>query len=198
MRTHILALLLFLGVSTSAFAQRFSLEAGVGIQPLHMSSAPGTGLEKQLADKGIQITDKDKFCPTFSLSGIWRAMPKNEFLLTVGLSWRRYQMTQYETFGKDPQGRPRYDLSKGQAAGSATAFVPSFTLRYRHFWSQAEKPLLLYSGLGVGFIPTITWTPMPELLPLGLRFNGAHFYGFVDLTVGPVATALHGGVGWKF
>lgn len=178
---------------------RFSLELGTGLQPLHMELSPTVDRREALAAKGQEVNREGAFYPVISLSGVWRLKPRTELLLTGGVSWCHHRLTQYDSFGTDPSGRPRYNLSQGRDAGWTNS-SPFFTLtvQYRHLWNP-DAAVKLHSGAGLGVVfNTSGALILPELTPIGLRYGGRHIYGFVELTLGPVASIVHGGLGWAF
>jgi hypothetical protein len=209
MKACLLAVLAFLGIAAAAFAQEdaapekdyrgFSLELGTGIQPIHMSFLPTRSTEVALADKGQGLVERDYPHPTVSLSAAWRLTRRGEIVATAGLSWRIDGLTQYEAFGIDPQGKPRYDLQKGSPAGwFVSSYTPSLTVTYRHIWTP-DHLVQCYSGGGLGFVPTVAqFVPVPSVTLFGARFGRRHFYAFADLTLGPAASFVHGGLGWHF
>lgn len=200
------ALLLASGVPAAAadgdgvpFRKCFSLELGTGIQPLHMTLAPSHNEERALAQKGQAFNKGDDyFCPILSLSEVWRFAPHWEFCLTEGIGWKHMPVIQYDTFGVGPSGEPRYDLSKGSPAGwKATRPIGSLTAHARFIWSP-KWAVTVYSALGVGLTTSTYYIPLPSVTPIALRIGKKHFYGFAEVSLGPVATIAHGGFGWKF
>lgn len=201
MKARLLVLLLLLG-SVSAFAQKgtFSLELGTGILPLHMGfKGIDRAVNKELAQYGQALKASDSYnAPVLSLSGVWWVGRKTELLLTAGLCWRINQVIQYPEFGVDPEGKPRYLVENGTEVGwKAHSFVPSVNFIYRHLWNP-EDVVVVYSGAGLGFSTVTEWVPLPTLVPFALRAGGRHFYGFLELTLGPVATLAHGGLAVRF
>ena len=185
----------------SAYPKSWSLEVGTGIAPLYMTMVPGRSTESALAQKGQMITNKRGNTPMVTLTGILRVSRRSEFTATAQLNWRHYQLKEYPVFGTDPYGNPRYDVSKeGTPAGSATAFAPALTLRYRFLYTP-DKMIKLYSGAGLGVVFDVMdrkVAVLPDITLLGLRSGGKHLYFFVELTAGSVATLAYGGLGWKF
>ena len=191
---------LLAGAQELPYRKQFSLELGTGYQPLHMTMSPSREMETALAEKGQRVDKSGAFYPVISLSGVWRTRPHTEFALAAGISWCHHRLLQYEPFGIDPKGNPRYDGSaKGTPAGwKDSTPIPSLTLRYRHLWNP-DRAVVAYSGAGAGFVLPYTGIPvLPELTPIGVRFAGEHFYFFLELTMGPVASLGHGGFGWHF
>ena len=203
------AILLGTGLLTRAqevpeISQRtWSIEIGVGIIPYHMAMIPTRAIKEELAQFGQQPgTIINPYGPAFSVSGAYRVRRWTEFRFTVGASWRYYELIQYSVFGTDPDGKPRYDLSDGHYLKTTSASVFSFTFQCFHIWNPG-RTAELYSGGGLGFIagkgnPLTEPIPLPELTPIGVRVGGKLFYGFAELTLGPIATLFHGGVGCRF
>lgn len=203
------AILLGTGLLTRAqevpeISQRtWSIETGVGIIPYHMAMIPTRAIKEELAQFG-QEPGKiiNPYGPAFSVSGAYRIRRWTEFRFTVGASWRYYELIQYSVFGTDPDGKPRYDLSDGHYLKTTNASVFSFTFQCFHIWNPG-RTAELYSGGGLGFIagkgnPLTEPIPLPELTPIGVRVGGRHLYGFTELTIGPIASLVHGGVGCRF
>ena len=188
---------IFIFASISSFAQEeksFSLELGTGFAPLH-----------SLVDGVHKITYEGEnvsliYSPTFALSGVWRINSRSEWLVTGGVTWDYYNVLQYETFGIDPYGNPRYDLSsEALPAGRKNGeFSASITIRYRRIWNF-EKPCSVYSGAGLGYVYfQKDVAPAPEITLIGVKYSWTHFQLFLENTYGPHATFLHGGIGWRF
>lgn len=179
------------------FQKSYSIELGTGIQPFYMNSwtAPSDAVKDRLAAKG-QRPAWPYYYPVISLTGVMRVSRKSEHILTLGSTWCHHQVMQYaESGGVDPEGKPRYNTKESTIIGwmdSSAMF--SLTWQWRHLWTP-DRPVVLYSGLGIGLVML---TPVPDLTPFGLRFGGTHLYGFAELTLGPVATLAHGGLGWRF
>ena len=194
-RLFLCSMLLF--ASFASFAQEeksFSLELGTGFAPLH-----------SLVDGVHKITYEGEnvsliYSPTFALSGVWRINSRSEWLVTGGVTWDYYNVLQYGTFGIDPDGNPRYDLSSealptGRKNGDLSA---SITIRYRRIWNP-EKPCSVYSGAGLGYVYfQKDVAPAPEITLIGVKYSWTHFQLFLENTYGPHATFLHGGIGWRF
>lgn len=184
------------------FHKRFSVELGTGYQPLHMTLSPSRAVEDALEQKGQAVVKQGAFYPVISVSGIWRTGQRTELGLAAGFSWCHHEVVQYDSFGVDPDGNPRYDLTHSTPAGwKDSTPIPSLTFRYRHLWNP-DRGLVFYSGAGLGLIPAtgsdIPVVPLPELTPIGARIAGRHFYFFLECTMGPVASVGHGGFGWLF
>ncbi|MBO4567020.1 MAG: hypothetical protein J5695_07320 [Bacteroidales bacterium] len=189
------------GNSAAPFQKSFSLELGSGIQPLHMTLAPSHKEKLAYADKGIITQEAGNLdCPVISFSEVWRTRPHWELCLTEGISWKIMELRQYDNvFGTDPNGNPRYDISKSPTDIGRGASLPvgSLTFQARFIWSPKWK-VTVYSALGAGLTTVTAFYPMPLVTPIALRFKGEHFYVFAEATMGPVATFGHGGIGWKF
>lgn len=201
MRTR-LTLILFLAACVTAYAQypSFSMELGTGITPLHMSLVSmNRAANEELAQYGQQLGNTEGYnTPVLSLSGVWRFARRSEMLLTAGLAWRISPVIQYPEFGVDPEGKPRYLVQDGTEIGwKSHSFVPSINLIYRHLWNP-DHLVVAYSGAGWGFTTATEWIPLPTLVPIAFRIGGRHFYTFLELMVGPVATLAHGGLAWRF
>lgn len=178
-----------------AFDKTFSLEIGTGFQPLHASLLlPSSSEEKALAEVGQE--PGEGVYPTFSLTALWRTAYRWEMCLTGGITWFHYRLIQYEQFGIDPYGKPRYDLTKSSEAAGWKDSSPVVTLTFqaRCIWNPEAK-VNVYTAIGGGLLE---WLPIPSLTPVGLRYGGKHIYAFVEIPFSPIATLVHGGLGWKF
>lgn len=203
MKAHLMAALLLLGISTAASAQNdtlfrksFSLEVGTGLCPLHMLGA-ASAAQSALASQGQDVNRNGAFYPVFSLTGVLRTGPKTEHKLTGGVSWYQHRVIQYPAFGTDPKGDPRYDLSDGSPAGwKASSPIFTLTWNWRYVWLPAGD-VELYSGFGAGIAIGKTPIPLPSITPIAFRFGGTRFYGFAECTMGPVASIVHFGMGWR-
>ena len=198
-RLFLCSMLLF--ASFASFAQEeksFSLELGTGFAPLHSLVSGVRSLKGTLASEGQTVSLI--YSPTFALSGVWRINSRSEWLVTGGVTWDYYNVLQYGTFGIDPDGNPRYDLSSealpaGRKNGDLSA---SITIRYRRIWNP-EKPCSVYSGAGLGYVYfQKDVAPAPEITLIGVKYSWTHFQLFLENTSGPHATFLHGGIGWRF
>ena len=188
------------------FEKTYSIELGTGLPPFFMRYMPNSSVKKSLAQKGQEAIGDGAFYPVISLTGVMRTGLKTEFTATVSGSWCYNNLVQYPQFGTDPNGQPRYDLTKGLPAGRL-ASSPTFTLmvQYRHLWNP-KNAFVLYSGVGFGFSSglmayrgnSVYPSFLPSLTPLAFRLGGQHFYGFAECTIGPVASYVHGGLGWRF
>lgn len=198
-RLFLCSMLLF--ASFASFAQEeksFSLELGTGFAPLHSLVEGIRSMKGTLASEGQTVSLI--YSPTFALSGVWKINSRSEWLVTGGVTWDYYNVLQYGTFGIDPDGNPRYDLSSealpaGRKNGDLSA---SITIRYRRIWNP-EKPCSVYSGAGLGYVYfQKEVAPAPEITLIGVKYSWTHFQLFLENTYGPHATLLHGGIGWRF
>lgn len=182
------------------FEKTFSIEVGTGYPPLQML-APRRAAQRQLAPKGQDVDPQDAFCPVASLTGVYRSSLKTEVAMTAGVSWYRHKLIQHPSFGIDPNGNPRYDLDRKENLGWTNS-IPSYSLSFqvRHLWNP-DKDFVVYSALGAGLVLFSNQTrvsPMPALTPVAFRYWGNHLYAFAEMTFGPAASLLNGGVGWRF
>ena len=200
---HLIALFLLLGFSSVVYGQegfrkRFSLELGAGQGPLHMQFvSPSWSAKKVLAEKGQRADTGDGIYPAIALSGVLRTSPRWETVATACVSWSHCRIRQYDTFGIDPQGKPRYDLTKGTPAGwkdLSPAF--SLTVQERVAWNPEWK-VRMYSAFGVG-LSTYGLIPLPSLTPVGCSYGGKHLYFYAEIPLSPYATFFHAGIGWSF
>ena len=188
------------------FEKTYSIELGTGMPPLFMQLLPYSAVEQELASKGQQTINEGAFYPVISLSGVMRCGLKTELTLTFGTSLCYNKLIQYHVFCTDPNGQPRYDLHKGSQAGTLVSSpVLTVLLQYRHLWNP-KNAFVLYSGAGFGFSTGFLQyrgssplpNPIPAITPIAFRYGGEHFYGFAECTLGPVASFVHGGLGWRF
>ena len=190
---------------SESFQQSFSLELGVGAFPLHATFA-GLTSEAESAKLGQRVSSSGMLSPAFSLSEVWRPYERWEFCLTEGVSWQYLNVRQYGVFGTDPNGNPRYDLTKATDTWvKASKPVFSLTGQVRFIWSPQWR-VTVYSAAEIGcasnlfsgtlYIPLPI--PLPGITPVAVRYGGKHFYGYVEATLGPIASFGHGGIGWKF
>jgi hypothetical protein len=200
------AVLLAAAISVSAQEKdtssdtKYSVEIGTGLQPLHTNLANGWSYKKELAETGQGIDSKGSFCPVADLTAVIRTRPRTEFTLSAGVSWYHHRVTQYSIFGTDPEGKPRYNLKDGTPGGwKDSSPVFSLTFQWRHIWNP-DNAFKVYSGLGAGIVFSKYEQPLPapSLTPAAFRYGGKHFYGFAEITVGTLATFIHGGLGWQF
>ena len=204
MKPRLLAVLVLLGTATIVYGQdfrkRFSLELGVGQGPIHMmvpGASPSRAAEEALAEDGLSPDARDRIYPAISLSGALRTSPRWETVATANVSWSHCRIRQYESFGVDPEGNPRYDTSNGTPAGwKDLSPVGSLTLQWRVAWNPGWKARW-YSAFGVG-LSTIGVIPLPSITPVGCSFGGEHLYFYAEIPFTPYGTLFHGGLGWHF
>ena len=185
-----------------SFPKTFSLELGGGVPPLHMALvSQNLRYDEALADEGKEV-DGQVGIPALSVSFVWQTTARWQFALTGGASWAHGRIYQHETFGIDPQGKPRYDLNRKRAAGVKILPAGSLTLQARCFWNPKWK-VRLYSGFGFGLAlgafdakPRIL--PAPSLTPVGAQFGTGHFYAFLENSYSPYALLGQAGLGWRF
>ena len=206
-RILIVALALLAG-SLAAFGQEdsfrktFSLELGVAPGPLHMmfpGVSPDDHTEDVWADQGRRADKSTGYYPAFTLSGAIRTWDRWETVVTAGVSWYRSRLIQYEPFGIDPQGKPRYDLTKETPVGGwvDSSPVASLTVQERVFWNPRWK-VQMYSAFGLGLTTSSNLVPIPSLMPVCIRLGGRHLYCYAETGFSPFASYLHGGLGFKF
>ena len=182
-----------------AFGKSYSIELSTGLPPLHMTFAPTWEEEYAWAQKGQGMNSEGGFYPVINVTGVLRPRLKTEFTLTAGTSWYHHRITQYSTFGIDPEGKDRYNLKDGHPAGwkdSGRSY--SLTFQWRHLWNP-EKAFSMYTALGAGLVYFDgDCVPLPSLTPIAFRYGGRHFYAFTELTLGTMASLVQGGLGWRF
>ena len=210
MKPLFLAAILFLTSAFSAAAQEtpgfekvWSMEIGVGLQPLHMLGAPGQAYNQKLADKGQSIGDKGEFPQAIDITGVMRSNVHTEFSFSLGASWYHFNLYQHPEFGINPDGSVRYNSNEKSLIGPAiTPPVFSCLLQWRHIWNPSNEYVHWYSGLGLGFVAADYATPkilpVASVTPVALRIKGKHLYGYAEMMLGPLATLAHGGLGWRF
>lgn len=184
----------------ATFIKSYSIEVGTGLRPVQMMITPTRAIREELAPLGQDIDTEGEFCPVISLTGVLRSGWKTEFTLTAGASWYHHRLIQYPTFGVDPEGKPRYDLEHGERVGWKDS-IPAYSLtfQWRHLWNPS-KAFLVYTGIGAGVTNSYfsEFFPLLSITPVGFRYGGTHFYAFAELTGGPIASFVHGGLGWRF
>ena len=180
------------------YRKSFGLEFGAGMGPAHMYllKNPSSATEKALADKGQAVNDS--YYPALTVSGVLRTGYRWETAVTAGVSWGRFEIIQYDTFGIDPQGKPRYNLSSGTPVGWKS-LDPTWTLTIheRVCWTPRWKARM-YSGFGLGMVFIDEPFVIPSVTPVGCRLGGEHIYGFVEAPLSTYGLLFHGGLGWKF
>ena len=208
MKRFLIAALALLAGSFAAFGQEdsfrktFSLELGVAPGPLHMmfpGVSPDDHTEDVWADQGRRADKSTGYYPAFTLSGAIRTWDRWETVVTAGVSWYRSRLIQYEPFGIDPQGKPRYDLTKETPVGGweDSSPVASLTVQERVFWNPRWK-VQMYSAFGLGLTTSSNLVPIPSLMPVCIRLGGRHLYCYAETGFSPFASYLHGGLGFKF
>ena len=150
----------------------------------------------------VKSVPQDKstgYYPAFTLSGAIRTWDRWETVVTAGVSWYRSRLIQYEPFGIDPQGKPRYDLTKETPVGGwvDSSPVASLTVQERVFWNPRWK-VQMYSAFGLGLTTSSNLVPIPSLMPVCIRLGGRHLYCYAETGFSPFASYLHGGLGFKF
>ena len=208
MKRILIAALALLTGSYAAFGQEdyfrktFSLEVGAGMGPLHMyfpGVSPNSDTKEAWAEQGRQADKSTGYYPAITVSGAIRTWDRWETVVTAGLSWYRSRLIQYEAFGIDPQGRPRYDLNKGMPVGGWEDSCPvaSLTVQERVFWNPRWR-VQMYSAFGLGLTTSSDLYPIPSLMPVCIRLGGRHLYAYAETGFGPFASCIHGGLGLKF
>lgn len=204
MSPRLLSFLFLLGCTSVSFGQDFqkqySLELGVAPGPVHMlfpGASPSWNTKKALAEKGQAVSSNELSYPAITLSGALRTAPRWEIVATAGVSWCYCQIKEYDPFGVDPQGKPRYDTGKSRPAGwKLVSPVASITIQERVAWNPAWK-VRMYSAFGVG-LGTYGLIPLPSLTPVGCSYGGEHLYFYAEIPLSPYATFFHAGIGWSF
>ena len=208
MKAHLTALMALLLLGATAFAQeeeppffkQFSVEIATGLPPIHtLLEVNGTKYDKSLAQQGKQPDMDGAWMPALSVSAVWKTAPRWEMVLTGGVSWCHHKVIQYGTFGIDPQGKPRYDLTKETPVGGwvDSSPVASLTVQERVFWNPRWK-VQMYSAFGLGLTTSSNLVPIPSLMPVCIRLGGRHLYCYAETGFSPFASYLHGGLGFKF
>ncbi len=208
MRTRLLiATLVLLGLFSGTawgqeipFEKSYSIEIGTGIRPFQMMINPLRAAQEKLAPKGQDVDTDGSFYPVVNLTGVLRSGWKTEFTLSAGASWYHHRLIQYPSFGMDPDGKPRYDLEHGERVGWMDS-IPAFsgTFQWRHLWNPSNA-FLVYTALGAGVTVSYfsPFFPLLSLTPVAFRYGGEHFYAYTEMTLGPLASFVHGGLGWRF
>lgn len=183
-----------------SFEKSYSIEIGTGIRPFQMMINPLRAAQVRLAPKGQDVDTDGSFYPVVNLTGVLRSGWKTEFTLSAGASWYHHRLIQYPSFGMDPDGKPRYDLEHGERVGWMDS-IPAFsgTFQWRHLWNPSNA-FLVYTALGAGVTVSYfsPFFPLLSLTPVAFRYGGEHFYAYTEMTLGPLASFVHGGLGWRF
>lgn len=203
MRSRLTVLLAIFFMTFSASAQEWRLEIGMGYQPIHMvkwGNSPdytSSSYRKAMEEKGQEMSGF--FRPNIIASVVWQRSECWEWVLTGEVCWNHFRLTQYEQFGFDPEGKPRYNLNKASDAGCVDSYpISSGTLQWRYHWNPWNAMVRVYSGFGVGLSAGTKYIPTPSITPIGIRMSGRHIYGFLEVPVGPFAYLVDGGLGWTF
>jgi hypothetical protein len=109
-------------------------------------------------------------------------------------------MIQYDSFGIDPKGQPRYDLGSHRDAGWKDSLsAAALFVQMRRFWNPTQR-VKLYSAAGVGYVfdPSKNMGVVPSLTPIAVRFGTGHLKFFIENTFSPAATGFDFGLGWTF
>ena len=195
------------GAVDAALPWHHALEIGAG--PASFPQAFGRGsldygsMERELAEMGQYPNAVFNIDPAFSLSWVYTLNKKWDIAVSVGLSWFNYRLFQCETFGTDPEGKPRYDRSTGHYTGywGTSLYCGALSVTWRRTWLR-KGVFDLYGGIGLGisggFYDDALILPMLALTPVGFRLGGRHLYGFAEATISPTATLGQGGLGWRF
>jgi hypothetical protein len=211
MKTRLLTLVALLSCCATAHAQEieefpepfdpyFTLEIATGMAPIHtLFRNAGLSWDEALADQGLDPKSSGSFCPAFSLSAAWHNSLKWEFVLTGGLSWCNYRVIQYDTFGWDPQGKPRYHLDKPlRTYRRSSHYAGALFFQARRFWNPTQK-VKLYSAAGAGlYTDGKEFLPVPSFTPIAVRFGTGPLKFFIENTFSPAATGWNFGLGWTF
>lgn len=209
MKARLLALAALMLWGASAFAQEdidppfspyFTLEIGSGMAPLHTLANGAWALGGDIYPEGTRADGGHYWCPSFSVSAAWHTTLKWEWVVTAGFSWVHHRMIQYDTFGIDPEGRPRYDLSAPHDIGTGDSlYAPAFFTQVRRFWNPTQK-VKLYSAVGIGYVvdPSDAFGVVPSFTPIAVRFGTGHLKFFIENAITPAATLLDFGLGWTF
>ena len=211
MKVRLLTLALLAVSSTGAFAQEaeepsvdfqpaFTLEIGSGWTPIHtLVNMSGLRRDFGLADKGQQASSSNAWGPTIFLSAAWQTYLRWEFVLTGGLSWCNYRVIQYDTYGWDPQGKPRYDLDNPLRTYRRNShYAGALFFQARRFWNPTQK-VKLYSAAGVGlYTDGKEFLPVPSFTPIAVRFGTGPLKFFIENALSPAATGWNFGLGWTF
>jgi hypothetical protein len=211
MKTRFLTLVALLFCCATAHAQDvevlpepfdpyFTLEIGTGMAPIHtLVHHWGLKWDDDLADQGLDPISQGSWCPAFSLSAAWHTHLKWEFVLTGGVSWCNYRVIQYDTFGWDPQGKPRYDLDKMlRTYRKNSHYAGALFFQARRFWNPTQK-VKLYSAAGAGlYTDGKEVLPVPSITPIAVRFAAGQVKFFIESTLSPAATGWNFGMGWSF
>lgn len=190
------------GQDPAPFRRSLSVEAATGLAPCHMRivyMSPSYERRRELAQNGQDADMDHAYYPAADLSLVWRTKEHWEHAFTTGVSWCHHRLIQYEAFGIDPNGKPRYDLQTGKPAGWADS-TPFFSLTWQaRYLYNPHAGVQLYSAVGLGLITD--WEgvlPLPAITFIAARYTTEHFYFFFEVPLNEVALFAHGGLGWRF
>lgn len=214
-----MAVVLLLGVAVTVFAQEslvdalatadfektWSVEVGSGYPPIHATLGGGANMNRSLASSGQFVTDLTPL--SFTLAGVMRTSERWEMKLIADFAWHNCAVKQFDTFGVDPNGQPRYiiDYDNAQYIGRRnTGYTLSLAFTFRRIWNPS-KAFQVYSEFGGGIFNRPTSAIISKLYlcsfsltPIGVRYCWDHLYLFAEIPFSPYATLIHGGLGWKF
>lgn len=193
-------------LATADFEKTWSVEVGSGYPPIHATLGGDDNMNRSLASSGQFVTDLTPL--SFTLAGVMRTSERWEMKLIADAAWQNGALMQFDTFGVDPNGQPRYriDYQKAQYIRRVnTDFIWSLTLTFRRIWNPA-RDFQVYSEFGLGVLPQALFSSslfgdvyvLPSVTPIGVRYYWDHLYLFAEIPFSPYATLIHGGVGWKF
>ncbi len=215
MKVRLTALLALLLLGATAFAQdeeppffkQFSVEIATGLPPIHtLLEVNGTKYDKTLAQQGKKADLDGVWIPALSLSAVWKTARRWEMVLTGGVSWCHHKVIQFETFGIDPQGNPRYDLYAPHPDGWRDSTpIGALFFQARCFWNPTQK-VKLYSAFGGGlvlggkdhFFSDGLVAIVPSITPIAVRFGTGPLTFFLENTYSPAATGFDIGLGCTF
>ncbi len=191
------------GAVDTAHPWHYAWEIGAGPAPIPQALGRVSldyGRMVEMGQYPNAVFDVD---PAFILSWVYILNKKWDIAVSGGLSWFNYRLFQYETFGTDPEGKPRYDRSTGHYTGywGKSLYCGALSVTGRRTWLR-KGVFDLYSGIGLGISGGLYadgWVlPMLALTPVGFRLGGRHLYVFAEATISPTATLGQGGLGWRF
>ena len=207
------AVVLLLGLAVPAFGQdtiaeapyvvpfkkTISLEIGTGYAPIHNLALGNGVIRTQLAPSGQFASDG--YPLSFTMVGVLRTGKFWEMKLTTDFTWQNCGVKQFDTFGVDPYGQPRYkmDYENAEYIGRRNMnFSWSATLTMRRIYNPFRN-FQTYTEFGLGVVVFQGRAAiLPSITPIGARYCWEHFYLFAEFPFTPYATLLHGGLGWKF
>jgi len=186
------------------FQQTFSLEFSAGLAPIHtIVHSNNLYWDEDFARQGLRPRTDGAWTPGLSLSAVWHTSLRWEFTLTAGFSWCIHRMDRFESFGMDPQGNPRYDLTRPIPDGWRQS-IPAFAFfgQVRRLWNPTRK-VKFYSAFGFGLTTDgemigSEFAPVPSITPIAVRFGTGHLTWFIENTYSPAATLAQAGLGWTF